>query len=127
VRTDSEVPDIASEWIDRYGPLPVPVEALLSVARLRATALRIGLRELSVVKTAPGSAGPARMGEALARISPIGLKVSEEVRLHRLAPRAIYKSDLGQLLVPFPASASIAAEIWAFLEALVPDDAVLSA
>ncbi|HWD24419.1 MAG TPA: TRCF domain-containing protein, partial [Acidimicrobiales bacterium] len=122
VHQDDEVDDIANEWTDRYGAIPPPVVSLLAVARLRATAIRIGLREVSVVKPTPGSGGPARMGEAVARLSPITLRVSEEVRLRRLAPRAIYKVDAGQLIVPMRAGATIATDLWAFLEDLVPDD-----
>ncbi len=121
VRDEREVTDIAAEWADRYGPLPPPVEALLSVARLRATCVRIGIGEVTVVRAAPGATGPARMGEALARIAPVTLRVSEEVRLRRLAPRAIYKSDLGQLLVPFPAGQGVADAVATFLDTLVPE------
>ena len=34
--TAAEVSDIRAEWEDRYGPVPVEAEALLSVADLRA-------------------------------------------------------------------------------------------
>ena len=31
VTTEAEVDDIRAEWVDRYGPLPPPAEALLAV------------------------------------------------------------------------------------------------
>ncbi|MFP5316852.1 MAG: transcription-repair coupling factor, partial [Acidimicrobiia bacterium] len=36
VTSHAEVDDIRAEWLDRYGPLPAPAEALLAVGRLRA-------------------------------------------------------------------------------------------
>ena len=35
VRSDEEVDTIAAELVDRYGPMPEPVQALLGVARFR--------------------------------------------------------------------------------------------
>ncbi|MDH3189823.1 MAG: transcription-repair coupling factor, partial [Acidimicrobiia bacterium] len=44
--TNAEVDDAAAEWVDRYGPLPESAEALVSLARLRVEALRVGLEEI---------------------------------------------------------------------------------
>jgi transcription-repair coupling factor (superfamily II helicase) len=122
VREDSQVDDIAAEWTDRYGVPPRPVQALLGVARLRAVALRVGLRELSVVKAVPGSGGPARMGESVARLSPLRLRASEEIRLRRLVPRAIYKADAGQLIVPMRSGDTVATDLATLLDTLIPTD-----
>ena len=46
---EAEVDDIASEWLDRYGPPPEAAVALLSIARLRAQCVRTGVREISAV------------------------------------------------------------------------------
>ncbi len=89
VTTPAEVDDIRAEWVDRYGPVPAPAEALLAVARLRAECHRIGVRELAVVSN-------------VARMTPVQLKTSEELRLRRLARQGVYKKDLGQLQVPIP-------------------------
>jgi transcription-repair coupling factor (superfamily II helicase) len=121
VREESEVDDIAAEWVDRFGPEPKPVTALLEVARLRATCVRLGVRELVVVVAGPGSTGPGRMGEAVARIAPIVLSASAEVRLRRLVPRAIYKPEIGQLIVPMHTLESIAHDLVVFLDELVPE------
>ena len=97
VTTDDEVSDIRTEWEDRYGPLPPPAEALLAVARLRAEASRTGLREVTVVK--PSSFGGA---PSTARLSPLPLKASQQIRLKRLHPTAIYKEPDQLLIVKVP-------------------------
>ena len=43
VTTPAEVDDIRAEWEDRYGPLPAPAEALLTVGYLRAECHRLGV------------------------------------------------------------------------------------
>ena len=65
VQDQQTVEDIRAEWVDRYGPVPGPAEALLDVARLRAECHRIGVREVTVVKN-PNFSGP----KFLARIVP---------------------------------------------------------
>jgi transcription-repair coupling factor (superfamily II helicase) len=95
-----EVEDVRAEWEDRYGPLPAPAEALLGIAQLRAEAARLGLREISVVSGGIGG----RSGALVARISPISLRASEQVRLSRIWPKAVYKEDQSQLVGPLPAS-----------------------
>jgi transcription-repair coupling factor (superfamily II helicase) len=82
-----DVNDIAAEWADRYGPPPPPAEALLRVASLRAECARLGIREVAVAR-------------GVARISPLRLKTSQTVRLGRRFPKAIYKEDVAQLLLP---------------------------
>ena len=42
VTSHADVEDIEREWLDRYGKLPEPAEALLRVGRLRAECRRIG-------------------------------------------------------------------------------------
>jgi transcription-repair coupling factor (superfamily II helicase) len=94
--TPQEVEDVRAEWLDRYGPLPEPAEALLGIANLRAECARLGIREVSVVG---GGSGAAR-GSLVARLSPISLRASERVRLSRLWPSAVYKEDQEQLVGP---------------------------
>ncbi len=63
VTTQAEVDDIRAEWLDRYGPLPPPAEALLAVAGLRAQCVRTGVKEVTVARgtarVSPSSCGPA--------------------------------------------------------------------
>jgi transcription-repair coupling factor (superfamily II helicase) len=113
VTTHAEVDDIAAEWSDRFGPPPPPAEALLRVARLRAECARIGIREVAVAKD-------------IARISPIRLRTSQSVRLQRRFPRAVYKEDLAQLVLPMSLSGTRASRLdpaeflVAVLQELVP-------
>ncbi len=80
VMSKTDVEDVAAEWADRYGPPPPPAAALLAVARLRAEAVRLGVRDIAVQK---GSV----------RIFPLQLRESQKLRLKRLAPRALVKSN----------------------------------
>ncbi len=100
VTSPEEVADIRDEWLDRFGPLPTPAEALLSVGRLRAECARTGVREVTV--TSAGAGQGLRRGR-VARISPLALKASGRVRLQRLRPQAVYKEELSQLVVPLAA------------------------
>jgi transcription-repair coupling factor (superfamily II helicase) len=95
VTLDSEVTDIRAEWEDRYGPLPQPAEDLLAVARLRAEAARTGVREITVVKPSGFGGAPST-----ARLSPLPLKTSQQIRLQRLHPKAVYKEADQLLIVP---------------------------
>jgi transcription-repair coupling factor (superfamily II helicase) len=110
VTTFEEVEDIRSEWVDRYGPVPPEAEALLDVARLRAEAARIGIREVTVSRD-------------VARISPIKLKTSQSIRLARRFPKAIYKEDLGQIVLPLAPRTAPAEYLLAFLGEMVPNEA----
>ncbi|HKH03940.1 MAG TPA: transcription-repair coupling factor [Acidimicrobiales bacterium] len=115
VTSEAEVDDIRAEWEDRYGPVPEIAGALLDVARLRAGSARLGLREVNVIKVS--GIGVATW---VARISPITLKASEEIRLKRLFPKAIYKKDLQQLIVPVKGGSGVAVEVVDVLERLFP-------
>jgi transcription-repair coupling factor (superfamily II helicase) len=97
VTTDDEVVDIRAEWEDRYGPLPPPAEALLAVARLRAEAARTGVREVVVVKPSSFGGSPST-----ARLSPLPLKTSQQIRLKRLHPTSVYKEAEQLLIVKIP-------------------------
>ena len=119
VREAKEVDDIGSEWLDRYGPLPPPAEGLLAIGRLRAECVRTGVREVTAVPFRPGASGVGRAGEAVVRISPLELRASQRVRLTRLSPRALYKEDVAQLIVPVPAGNQLADAISTLLAALV--------
>jgi transcription-repair coupling factor (superfamily II helicase) len=115
VTTAAEVADIRIEWEDRFGPVPEPAERLLDVARLRAEAHRLGVREINVTK------GPAFGGPAwTARVSPLKLKTSQQIRLGRLHKGAVYKEALEQLQLPIPRTPDLAGTLMQFLHDLVP-------
>ncbi|WP_420620729.1 transcription-repair coupling factor [Candidatus Poriferisocius sp.] len=115
--TPDQVDDVASEWADRYGPIPEVAQVLLGVARLRCECLRTGVREVAVAK-GPGFGGP----KWLARISPVRLRPSRRVRLERLYPRADYLEAPGLLKLPLDSAAVAVDTLIATLRDLVPDD-----
>ena len=95
VSSDADVEDIGAEWADRYGPLPGPAIGLLALARLRTAAMARGIREITMSNVRPGGSA-----QPMARVFPVQLAASAEVRLRRLVPGARYREDLAQLLVP---------------------------
>ncbi|HRA35916.1 MAG TPA: helicase-related protein [Acidimicrobiales bacterium] len=115
VTTDAEVDDIRTEWEDRYGPVPEEAARLLDVARLRAEAHRLGIREINVTK------GPAFGGPAwTARVSPLRLKTSQTIRLGRLFKGSVYKEDAGQVVFPIAKTPDLTGTIVELLRLLVP-------
>jgi transcription-repair coupling factor (superfamily II helicase) len=112
VTTQADVDDIRTEWEDRYGPLPDPAEALLTVGRLRAQCHRLGITEMQITGT--------RATGGQARLAPLELKLSETMRLKRLSKGAIVKEDLRQLVVPIPRGQDPAMFLVAFLDELIP-------
>ena len=100
VTTHGEVDDIAAEWARplRSAARRRPRRCSGS-ARLRAECARIGVREVAVVTST------AACRRASTAVSPLALKTSARVRLSRLWPKAVYKEDLGQLVLPLPREA----------------------
>jgi transcription-repair coupling factor (superfamily II helicase) len=92
--TDEAVDEVAAELLDRYGPLPVPVESLLAVARFRVLARRAGLDEVVM------------QGQGI-RFHPVELAESAQMRLTRLYPRTIVKPAVRTIVVPRPATAPL--------------------
>ncbi len=107
VTSHGDVEDIRDEWLDRYGPLPPPAEALLEVAALRAECVRLGIRSVTVARN-------------MARLQPVELRESQKVRLRRLAAKAVAKAD-GELAVPVPPRESPAAFLTGLLQELFPE------
>ena len=87
--TDEQVSEVAEELLDRYGPMPAPVEALLAVARFRVLARSAGLDEVVL------------QGSTV-RFHPVELPESGQMRLTRLYPRTIIKPAVRTILVPRP-------------------------
>ena len=92
--TDEGVAEVEAELLDRYGPLPAAVEALLSVARFRVLARQAGLTEVIL----QGS---------LVRFHPVQLPESGQMRLTRLYPRTLVKPAVRTIMVPRPATAPL--------------------
>ena len=85
---------VREELVDRYGPLPTPVENLLAVARFRMLARRHGLTEVAL------------MGNQV-RFAPLRLRESQVLRLQRLYPRSVVKQTVDTVLVPKPTTQRI--------------------
>jgi transcription-repair coupling factor (superfamily II helicase) len=116
VTTGEQLDDVRREWEDRYGPVPAPAEALLSVGRLRVECLRTGVRQVSV------SPSPVKRG-LVARLSPVHLRASATIRLRRQHHDASYREEAGQLVVPLLAAVDPAAALTTLLGELLPRDA----
>ncbi|MEA2827361.1 MAG: hypothetical protein QOG43_1800 [Actinomycetota bacterium] len=109
VTTQAEVDDIRAEWLDRYGPMPPPAEALLAVAGLRAECVRTGVREVTVAR-------------GTARITPLELRMSQQIRLQRVARDAVYKEDIQQLVAPLARGVDPVWAVVQLLRLLVPEE-----
>ncbi|NNL69062.1 MAG: transcription-repair coupling factor, partial [Acidimicrobiia bacterium] len=83
----SEVDEVAAEWRERYGPLPREATVLIDIARLRVEALRVGLEDIVKMRNE-------------VKLSPVILSASQEVRLRRLAKRAVVRGPV--IFIPAP-------------------------
>jgi transcription-repair coupling factor (superfamily II helicase) len=125
VETEDQIDDVQREWEDRFGPIPAPAGALLDVARLRVECFRLGVTEVSVTVPRRGMGG-SRSGSGepgKAKLSPLTLPASAEVRLRRLAPGSTYQPDLHRLLTPLdppPEGSGFASVLVRLLRELVP-------
>ncbi|HEV8297209.1 MAG TPA: TRCF domain-containing protein, partial [Acidimicrobiales bacterium] len=111
------VDDIRTEWEDRYGPVPAPADALLAVARLRATCVRAGITDVAVSK-GPGFGGPA----FVAKLSPVRLPASKVVRLQRLYKGSVLRAEAGVLQLPLVKKGDIVSQLVSALDDLLPPE-----
>jgi transcription-repair coupling factor (superfamily II helicase) len=84
-----DIDGVRDELADRYGAVPVQVENLLAVARLRAVAREAGLTDITLQSNH-------------VRFGPVDLPESRQVRVQRLYPGTILKSAVSTMLVPVP-------------------------
>ena len=113
--THASVSDVASEWQDRYGPLPAAAQGLIELAKLRATCLALGIKELSVL--------PARVGgrsAPLAKVSPLALPASAQIRVRRLLGDRAYDEGNQTLRIELNDQRNGPGELREFLEEIVP-------
>ncbi len=87
---------VAEELRDRYGPLPLPVQRLLDVARLRVLARSAGVSEIVLA------------GNQV-RFGGVDLPESRRMRLLRLYPGTQVKPVTRTILVPRPKPATMGA------------------
>ena len=122
----AELDDVRAEWVDRFGPVPEPAEALLGVGRVRVECLRAGIAEVSAVRRrGPGG------GEHAVRMAPVRLPASRQVRLQRLyggrgrgrGRSAVYKEDGAELHVVLrEADGPLIDQIATLIDEIVADD-----
>ena len=91
VKDPMEIKPIEEELIDRFGPMPDPVIALVQVAVLRASARKLGIHEM------------IQQGKNL-RISPIKLPESKQLKMQRIYPGSMYKGASNVALIALPAT-----------------------
>ncbi len=91
--SDDAVDAVRAELIDRYGPLPPPVENLLAVARFKVLCRSYGVTEVGL------------QGNVI-RFSPLSLAESAQLRLQRLYDKAHYKQTVSTVTVPRPKGVS---------------------
>ena len=89
VKSDGDVQSIREELVDRFGELPDEAVALLEVALLRAFAKSHGIRELV-------------LAGKYVRMSPLTLPESKQLKLNRLFPSSLYKSQSSTVMVAIP-------------------------
>ncbi|WP_424536319.1 transcription-repair coupling factor [Sphaerisporangium viridialbum] len=89
VGSGADIVAVREELVDRYGRPPQEVDNLLEVARFRVHARKAGLSDV------------AFQGQHI-RFARVSLRESQQVRLDRLYPKAIYKVAAETLLVPVP-------------------------
>jgi len=100
IRSEADITALRDELADRYGPVPVVVDALLDVVRFRLLCKSVGLREVVASGT-------------FVRLSPVGtdggapLPESRELRLTRLYPGTVIKAPTHLVLVPTPKTAKV--------------------
>jgi transcription-repair coupling factor (superfamily II helicase) len=117
VTSDADVDAIRAEWQDRYGPIPEVAETLLSVATLRAECVRLGITDVSVTRGS-GFGGPAW----LAKVSPVVLKTSAQMRLKRLVKGATWTESAKLATLPLPRTTDLARTVAATLRELLPPE-----
>ncbi|GAA1627059.1 transcription-repair coupling factor [Georgenia ruanii] len=91
---DAAIAAVREELVDRYGPVPEPVERLFAVAALRDKAREVGLTDI----TAQGK---------YVRFAPVELPESAQLRLKRLYPGTVLKPAVRTILVPYPMTARL--------------------
>jgi transcription-repair coupling factor (superfamily II helicase) len=91
--TDEAVDAVRAELVDRFGPVPAPVENLLAVARFKVLCRRFGVTEVSLQGGAQGGT---------VRFTPVDLAESGQLRLQRLYDKSQYKQAVSTISVPRP-------------------------
>ena len=84
-----QVDDVLEELADRYGPVPEATARLAALARLRALAAELGVREI------------VAQGKSV-RFAPVDLPESARMKVTRLYPGTVLKPATRTIVVPAP-------------------------
>ena len=88
-RSGEQVDDVLEELADRYGPVPEATARLAALARLRALAAELGVREI------------VAQGKSV-RFAPVDLPESARMKVIRLYPGTVLKPATRTIVVPAP-------------------------
>ena len=88
-RSGEQVDDVLEELADRYGPVPEATVRLAALARLRALAAQLGVREI------------VAQGKSV-RFAPVDLPESARMKVTRLYPGTVLKPATRTIVVPAP-------------------------
>ncbi len=88
-RSGEQVDDVLEELADRYGPVPEATARLAALARLRALAAQLGVREI------------VAQGKSV-RFAPVDLPESARMKVTRLYPGTVLKPATRTIVVPAP-------------------------
>ena len=88
-RSAEQVDDVLEELTDRYGPVPEATARLAALARLRALAAELGVREI------------VAQGKSV-RFAPVDLPESARMKVTRLYPGTVLKPATRTIVVPAP-------------------------
>ncbi|WP_278699989.1 transcription-repair coupling factor [Actinomyces oris] len=88
-RSAEQVDDVLEELADRYGPVPEATARLAALARLRALAAQLGVREI------------VAQGKSV-RFAPVDLPESARMKVTRLYPGTVLKPATRTIVVPAP-------------------------
>jgi transcription-repair coupling factor (superfamily II helicase) len=94
VATMEELHDLRDEWLDRYGPLPVPAKGLLELGELRLECIELGVTSVVVL--------PARVGirtKPVVKVTPLELSLSQQMRVRRTLGSRVYDEGTKELRV----------------------------
>ncbi len=114
VSTLEELGDLRDEWLDRYGPLPVPALGLLELAELRLACLANDVRSIVVL--------PARVGirsRPVVKMGPLDLSLSQQIRARRTLGSRSYDEDAKELRVEVAPDGATPRALLDLLESLV--------
>ena len=112
---------IQDEWTDRFGPVPVAAENLLSVAKLRCVARKLGVNEIAGRRLHQHEGS-----QWVAKLSPINLRPSEVVSVKRLYPGSLFKESISELQIVFDHSTTPVQDLVSYLQGVLSPSRVLS-